>query len=144
MRSSEMSSCLTPCCVRYRCALDSPRRTMRTINQRQQREQLSKGKYSAFSRSTHLYGVVRRTYASFVNRSTEALKFIWLDFDGNPQQYHVVRPGRKYHVYTFNTHQWVVEDFSGTVWASHVYGTTTHLCCVTLMPADDQAVNLHD
>ena len=91
-------------------------------SQRHQREQLSKGKYVTYNRSSHLHGVVRRTCASFVNRSTETLKFIWLDFDGNPQQYHVVRPGRKYHVYTYNTHQWVAEDLSGTVWASHVYG----------------------
>lgn len=132
------------CCVNQRCALDSRRRTMRSINQRQQREQLGKGKYSAFNRSTHLFGVVRRTYASFVNRSTETLKFIWLDFDGNPQQYHIVRPGRKYHVYTFNTHQWIVEDLLGTVWASHVYGASTSLCCVTQIPADHQAVHWND
>ena len=100
-------------------------------SQRLQRDQLSNGKYAAFNRSTHLQGVVRRTYASFVNRSTETLKFIWLDFDGNAQQYRAVRPGRKFHVYTFNTHQWVVEDSSGRIWASHVYGATlevSHTC----------------
>eukprot|EP00892_Ulva_mutabilis_P008829 jgi/Ulvmu1/6318/UM029_0026.1 len=91
-------------------------------SQRHQREQLSKGKYAAINRSTHLQGVVRRTYASFVNRSSVTLKFIWLDFEGNAQLHRAVKPGRKYHVYTFNTHQWIVEDISGNIWASHVYG----------------------
>ena len=96
-------------------------------SQEQQRQQLAIGKYARFNRSTHVHGVVEQTYASFVNKSTEVLRFIWLDFKGSPKVYATVQPGRDYHVYTYNTHTWVIEDALGNVWTSYVYGASPSL-----------------
>ena len=90
-----------------------------------QRQQLCGGKYGRFNRSTSVTGVVEQTYASFVNKSNESLRFIWLDWNGTPKLYATVKPGGDYRVFTYSTHTWVVEDGLGNIWASHTYGAPT-------------------
>ena len=75
-------------------------------------------KYSHINASTNDNSTFS-TSLQFRNDSDEELAFIWLDWDGNPQEYGRAPPGESYEVRTFSTHTWVIEDLHGKVWKAY-------------------------
>jgi hypothetical protein len=73
-----------------------------------------------------------RCVVLFRNFTDRALRVVWVDFNGRPVLYCALDPGDFYRQSTYETHPWVLEDFSGGVFATYVgacYSSFVFLQC---------------
>lgn len=61
----------------------------------------------------------RSSHLVLVNHSGRALRFVWVNFRGEPVQYARVEPGQSKVQNTYSTHSWVAEDDDGNVFAAY-------------------------
>jgi hypothetical protein len=57
---------------------------------------------------------------TFVNKTPESRSIIWVDFNGNTQEYKSLQPGQKWTVNTFLTHPWLVTDGPGNCYGIYI------------------------
>jgi hypothetical protein len=50
---------------------------------------------------------------TFINKTSEGRAILWIDYNGQTQQYSYLNPGQSYSVNTFVTHPWMVTNGPG-------------------------------
>jgi hypothetical protein len=58
------------------------------------------------------------------NRRNEAIKFWWVDYNGNPVLYGVIPSGAAIRQFTFGTHPWLITNTNGDLISSVVPNTS--------------------
>ena len=70
----------------------------------------------------------------FLNASKQTLRLEWIDFDGQPQPYGLMRPGDHSEHQTFVGHVWRVTDTATNALAIYVAGQTPGNVVLTNAP----------
>ena len=76
-----------------------------------------------------------QTMLYFLNASKQTLRLEWIDFDGRPQAYGLMRPGDHSEHQTFVGHVWRVTDTATNALAIYVAGQTPGNVVLTNAPA---------